>query len=123
MIKRTKSSGNIFADLGLPNADERLRLAELDICLSTLTIRSLKDGIREGLKLAYICDTGVRQHKVWNYLYDTLSINSHKAVLLNKNQQYIKFTNGAIIELHNRETPETLRGTKFDKVIVDEQEI
>jgi len=32
-IKATRSSGNVFADLGLPNADERLAKADLAIAI------------------------------------------------------------------------------------------
>ena len=32
-IKVTESSGNVFADLGLPNADERLAKADLAIAI------------------------------------------------------------------------------------------
>jgi len=35
-IKSTKSSGNVFADLGLPNADEHLIKAEIVLAIAAL---------------------------------------------------------------------------------------
>jgi predicted XRE-type DNA-binding protein len=35
-IKSTKSSGNVFADLGLPNAEEHLVKADIVIAIASL---------------------------------------------------------------------------------------
>jgi len=65
--KLTKGSGNVFADLGLPNADERLAKAELARAIAK-TIEARQLSQREAAELL-----GVDQPKVSHVLNGRLN--------------------------------------------------
>lgn len=73
-IKVTRSSGNVFADLGLPNADERLAKADLAIAIKReLDARKWTQGqAAEYLFLTQPQVSKIRNGKLEEFSRDTL---------------------------------------------------